>query len=90
MDAKRCTCRGQKFEVLLASFSKRAKAQIAEGVTQGKAPPGMRDLRMTVTLLRALSVGTGQGPFQAQYARLDHHLHECPCSPSYAAHVAAS
>ncbi len=90
MDAKRCICRGQAFETLLGAYTARAKARIAAGVTQGKAPPEMAELRMTVTLIRALSTGVGQGPFQARFAHLDHHLHECPCSPRYVAPTADS
>jgi len=83
VDAKRCICRGQPFETLLAAWFKRTRRRIAVGTVGGKKTWNYDDLRRSVTLIRALSEGREKGPFQGKFRHLDHHLEECPCSARY-------
>ena len=85
MDAKKCICRGQDFQVLLAAWFKRTRPEIAVGVRDGKPSWTYDRLRKAVTLIRALSEGREKGPFQGKFRHLDHHLEECPCSARYRA-----
>jgi hypothetical protein len=86
---KRCICLGRSVNELLAAWYGRARKRIAAGVVNGQPPPDMNELRLTVTLIRALSEGREKGPFQARFRSLDHHLVDCPCSPSYRTPTAA-
>jgi len=89
VDAKRCICKGQDFQVLLAAWFKRTRPLIAAGTSNGKPTWSYDRLRMAVTLIRTLAEDKGQkAPFLGKFKHLDHHLEECPCSPRYVAPAA--